>query len=85
MSDEHGMSGDQIERVFGALGRIEEKIDNHTSWMERHVKDDEGVEKRVGELELRAARQKGFLGALAGVGGVIGAGVGYLAEYFHRG
>jgi len=85
MSDEHGMNSDQIAQVFGALGRIEQKIDSHTQWMTKHVADDALMAKDIESLKLSHARQKGFMTALAGVGSVIGAGIGYLAEYLHRG
>lgn len=38
----------------------------------------------IGELQQSHARLKGFAGALAVVGSVIGAVAGYAAEFFHR-
>ena len=89
MSDEqHGMSGDQIERVFGTLARIEQKIDGHTKWTtewtQKHEVSDAQMAGDIKKLEMSSARQRGFMTALAAVGSVIGAGIGYLAEYLHR-
>lgn len=87
MSDDqqmHGMTGDQIERVFGSLARIEQKIDSHSQWMSKHVADDAIMAQDIQKIQLNSARQRGFMTALAAVGSVIGAGIGYLAEYLHR-
>lgn len=84
MSD--GMNPDQIERVFGTLARIEQKIDSHKETMESHVAHDELVHGllfgRVGKLELAHAGQKGFFSALAAGGSAIGAGIGFLIEKY---
>lgn len=79
-----GMNSEQIERVFGALGRIESKLDAHVSTVENHVHRDEEIHKllfsRVENLQLAHARQKGFIAALTAVGTAIGGGIGYLVQ-----
>lgn len=79
------MNPDQIAQVFGALGRIEQKIDNHTDWMEAHVKEDRLMAESIQKLQLAHARQRGFMTALAAVGGVISGLIGYAVEYFASG
>jgi hypothetical protein len=78
------MNPDQIERVFGALSRIETKIDTAASSLQQHVADDKEVAKalfgRIETLQLSHARQKGALTVLGTVGSMLGAGVGYLIE-----
>jgi hypothetical protein len=85
MSDDKGMSGAEIAQVFGALGRIEQKIDTHTQWMTSHVAENKALEADVRKLEIGAARQKGVMAALAGVGSLLGAGVGYAVDLVTRG
>jgi hypothetical protein len=85
MSEDQGMNPDQIERVFGALGRIEQKIDGHTSWMEKHVADDRLMANDIVLLKERAARQRGFITALTAMGSVIGAVAGYAVDLVVRG
>lgn len=79
------MNDEQTAEVFKSLGRIEQKIDGHTMWMAAHVADDKRVADDVAALKIAQARQRGFIMALAGVGGLISGAVGYAAEYFHRG
>ena len=80
-----GMRDDQIERVFGSLARIEQKIDGHSEWMKSHVADDKIMADNIAKLQVSHARQKGFLTAISAVGTVIGAGVGYAIDIFTRG
>jgi hypothetical protein len=79
-----GMSTEQIERVFGALSRIEQKIDSHVDTVDAHMKHDQDVQKllfdRVEAMQLTQARQKGFITAIVSVGSVLGAGIGYAVE-----
>lgn len=79
------MNPDQIAQVFGALGRIEQKIDGHTDWMRKHVADDAVMAQDIKSLQLTQARQRGFLTAISAVGTVIGAGVGYAIDLLARG
>jgi hypothetical protein len=83
-ADDRGMSDTQIERVFGALGRIEQKIDGTNGWMKEHAEATANsfkeVSEKVAKLEIGHARQKGVLAALAGVGSVLGAGIGYAVD-----
>lgn len=85
MTDQ-GMNPDQIERVFGALGRIEQKLDGHIDSVEKHVQHDQDVHKllfdRVETLQFAHAKQKGFFSAIAAVGSVVGAGIGYVIEKY---
>jgi hypothetical protein len=79
-----GMTSEQIERVFGALSRIETKLDTHVDSMEAHVAHDQTIHtalfSRVETLQLAHARQKGFITAIAGVASAAAAGIGYLIE-----
>ena len=89
MVSEVGMSPDQIAQVFGALGRIESKIDGNSDTLKDHIKHDEEVTRalfgRIETLQLGQAKQKGFLTALTSVGSVLGAGIGYFVERMIRG
>ena len=79
-----GMNSEQIERVFGALGRIEQKIDSAATAVITHAAHDETVQRalfeRIEKLQLSHARQKGFFSALAAAGSAIGAGLGYVIQ-----
>jgi hypothetical protein len=79
-----GMNSDQIERVFGALGRIEQKIDSAAAAVITHTAHDETVQKllfeRIEVLQLAHAKQRGFISAIAAVASLVSAGVGYLIE-----
>lgn len=79
------MNEEQTAMVFASLGRIEQKIDGHTVWMTAHVAEDKLVAQDVAALKIAHARQRGFMTALAGVGGLVSGAIGYAAEYFHRG
>jgi hypothetical protein len=87
--NDQGMNSDQIAQVFGALGRIEQKIDGTTAWMATHSAEDkknfETISNDVVGLKLAHARQKGFMTALAGAGAFISGIVGYGIEYFVSG
>jgi hypothetical protein len=79
MSDEmRGMNDGQIERVFGALSRIETKVDNFGSALITAQED-------VLRLKISQARQRGFITALGAVGTAIGAGIGYVIDVLIRG
>jgi len=79
-----GMSSEQIERVFGSLARIEQKIDSNAETLRNHVGDDQRVQKALFErLETLAAgvnRQKGYMTAIGAVSGGVVAALGYLAD-----
>ena len=75
-----GMTGDQIERVFGSLSRIEEKIDGHISAFNDHVNMDMKAYHAIAELKEGAAKQKGYLTAMGAVGGGVVAALGYIAD-----
>ena len=79
-----GMTGDQIERVFGALSRIETKLDGHVEALAAHTDHDEKVAKAVFErievLQVSMAKQKGFVAAMGAVGGGVIAALGYIAD-----
>jgi hypothetical protein len=89
MSGEHGMSSDQIEKVFSALSRIEANGANTAAWMAEHAKSDKEMFEKLGDkitdLRLSHSRQKGFLTAIAGVGSVVAGIVGYVIEFFVSG
>jgi hypothetical protein len=88
MSDEqyiqHGMTGDQIERVFGALARIEQKIESYDQRLTLHADEDKLMAADIRKLQLSNEKQKGVLAGIATIGSVVGAGVGYAIELFHR-
>lgn len=79
-----GMNPEQIERVFGALARIEQKIDGHIGTVQAHMEHDEVVQKalfeRVEKLQLASARQKGYMTAMGALGGVLATAVGYVVD-----
>jgi hypothetical protein len=86
------MSDDQIAQIFGALGRIEQKIDGHVGTVAAHVDHDEKVQKalfeRVEALQLAGAKQRGaakvWSAVSVGAAGILGAAVGPVIEYFTR-
>jgi hypothetical protein len=53
--------------------------------MTSHVAENKALEADVRKLEIGAARQKGVMAALAGVGSLLGAGVGYAVDLVTRG
>jgi GTPase len=79
-----GMNADQIERVFSALARIEQKIDGHVDIVKTHMAHDEVVQKaifeRVEVLQAKAATQKGYLTAIGAVSGGVVAALGYMVD-----
>ena len=75
---------DTMNEIMRSLGRIEQKIDNHTTWMSAHVDEDKVVAEKVEVIRLTLSRQRGFMSALAAVGAFLGAAIGYAIEYFHR-
>ena len=89
MNDDRGMNDSQIERVFGSLARIEQKIDGTTEWMKSHSQEDKRAFESMGDkltgLQVAHSRQKGFLSALAAIGSVVAGIVGYVIEYFVSG
>jgi hypothetical protein len=78
------MNEEQTTQVLVSLGRIEQKIDSHTLWMTAHVAEDKLLATDVAALKISHARQRGFMTALAGVGGLVSGAVGYAVEFFHR-
>ena len=79
-----GMNAEQIERVFGSLARIEQKIDGHSVTLSAHADHDQLVQKelfvRIEALQLSHAKQKGFFTALAAGVSALSAGAGYLIQ-----
>ena len=75
-----GMNDEQIERVFGALSRIETKVDGTMQWLGKHVEDDKKMAADINTLALSHAKQRGFFSALAAGGSLLGAGIGYIIE-----
>jgi len=75
-----GMNPDQIERVFGTLGRIEQKLDSHLDAFNRHIEDDKRMGRAIYDLSQAQSKQRGFFAGLSTVGSLIGAGIGYLVE-----
>jgi hypothetical protein len=79
-----GMTGDQIEKVFSALSRIETKLDGHVEALATHISHDDTVNKalfeRIEVLQVGMAKQKGFVAAMGAVGGGVIAALGYIAD-----
>jgi hypothetical protein len=76
------MNDEQIRDVFGALARIEEKLDsNSKKWIE-HAKEHADIDAEVLKLRLVNARRNGILEGMSLVGSALGAGIGYAAELF---
>jgi hypothetical protein len=78
------MSDEQVNSLFQAVGRIEQKVDGLSGVFTTHTEHDAVVQKALFErlegLQLSHAKQRGFFSALAAGGSVIGAGVGYAIE-----
>lgn len=70
--------------IKGDVGAIKQSQDSHTQWMVSHVADDKLMAADIQSLKLAHAKQRGFMTALAGVGGLISGAIGYAVEYFHR-
>lgn len=87
--DMRGMRDDQIERVFGALSRIEANGANTAAWMAEHAKADKEmfakIDEKITDLRLSHSRQKGFLTAISAVGSVVAGITGYVIEFFVSG
>jgi len=66
------------------LGTLKANSSNMSQQLENHISSVAEAHKSTAEdirkLQLAAARQKGFLAALAGAGSVLGAGVGYAVD-----
>jgi len=79
-----GMNADQIERVFGALARIEQKIDGHIDTVKDHMDHDQLVQteifKRVETLQMASAKQRGYMTAMGAIGGVLVTAIGYVVD-----
>lgn len=79
---EQGMNPEQIQDVFLALGRIEQKIDTHTAWMTAHVAEDRLMAADIAKLQQSHASQRGSAKVWSMlINGLIGA-VGAAAGYF---
>ena len=74
------VSPEQVAQVFAALGRIEQKVEDTKSSLVQHAQDDKAMAVDIRTIQLRLAKQRGFMTALTSVGSVVGAGVGYLVE-----
>ena len=59
-------------QVATALGRIEQKIDGHTLWMQQHVKEDEAVALEVQNIKLQLATGSATRRTSARIFGVLG-------------
>jgi F0F1-type ATP synthase assembly protein I len=83
---DRGMSDDQIERVFGSLARIEQKIDSQELRLGERLdvlaKTDEAQGVIIQKMQIEHSRMKGVVSALSVIGTVLGAALGYLADVF---
>ena len=73
-------------QVATALGRIEQKIDGHTIWMQKHVQEDECVANDVQAIKIQlasgAATRKVSSRIFAVVGNVVTGVASAAATYF---
>ena len=83
MSDQ-GMDPGQIERVFNALGRIEQSTVDIKQWMTAHAAEDRVMAADITTLKTSHARQKGFMAAFGVVGSAIGAVAALAADFFRH-
>jgi len=83
------VSNDQLYEILcdikGDVGEIKASAAGTHAWLAKHVEDDAAMARDIKTLQLSGARQKGFMTALAATGSALGAGLGYLVEYLHRG
>lgn len=63
------------------IGSLKQQAAGHTAWMSKHVEDDKALAADVHELQINAAKSRGFIKAWALVATAIGALVGYFVEY----
>lgn len=65
-------------------GAMQANIASTAETLKQHVSDDKEVAKalfhRIEELQFSAAKQRGFISALAMFGSLLGAGVGYIID-----
>jgi|HubBroStandDraft_1064217.scaffolds.fasta_scaffold42255_2 hypothetical protein len=80
----------------GDLGRLEGKVDGQASAFKQHVQDDKDtaaahaasvatLASGIQKINISSARQRGFVTAIATVGGIIGTALGAAVDYFARG
>ena len=83
---DRGMSDDQIERVFGTLGRIEQKIDSQDDRLSERIaaltKKDDEQQVAINRMQIEHSRMKGVMSAFSVIGTIVGAALGYLADVF---
>lgn len=72
-------------KMNGDIGAIKQGQQTQTDWMTAHVAEDKLMAADISALKMAGARQKGFLAAVAGVGGLVSGAVGYAVELLHRG
>lgn len=82
------VSNNQIYELIctmkGDIGAIKQGQETQTAWMTAHVAEDKVMAADIQGLKIAAARQKGFLAAIAGVGGLVSGAIGYAVELLHR-
>lgn len=70
--------------IKSQTGEMKANIASTAEALKQHVADDKEMAKalfsRIETLQFGQAKQRGFLSALAMVGGVLGAGVGYVID-----
>ncbi len=81
---DRGMNDDQIERVFGALARIEEKQDSVAQYIQTHAVEHKEINEEISKIKLAAARQRGWIAGVTGVGSLLGAAAGYAIDIFSK-
>jgi hypothetical protein len=62
------------------IGELQGDLRGHATAFAEHLKSDAVLTESVRELELAAAKQRGFIRAIGLVGSGLGAAVGYLLE-----
>jgi hypothetical protein len=82
------MSDEVLFEIQRSLGRIEQKIDGHSTALTQHVADDKVVARalfeRIETLQLSHASQRGAARVWSMVGAAAGALLGALGSYFGR-
>ena len=72
----------------GDLGRLEGKVDGHGAALTAHAASDEKIQTAAAEaisrLQLSQAKQRGFIAAVATIGGVIGAGIAPVIDWLRH-
>lgn len=70
-----------LSDIQRSLGNIEGKLDSHLQAFQKHVESDKEMANDIKTLQLTAARQRGFVRAMALVGTALGSSLGWLVSH----